>query len=138
MEQLIVNAAYFGGIFTRKGERCIRIDDPFSGRQWLPILGREVIVARKRVCSENYIPADCLPEAFVAGLPGWAVWYGRISRIQYVCMRDIPTDGIDLIRTWRSYVCRDGGRTFFTVPAGTTIIPGEPGSLHEAGHHWEV
>ena len=138
MKQLIINAESFGGVFPHKGEKCVQVNDPWSGRRWIPTNGREVVVARKRECSEAYVPAECLPQEFVAGLKDWQVWNGLSSGTPYVWMRDLPVDGIRLVKDWKSYANVDGGRNRFTVPAGTLVIPGEPGNLYESGHHWEV
>ena len=138
-QQLIINADMFGGVFAHKGERCVRVDDPFSGRRWIPVQGREVVVARQRHCSEGYIPAECLPQEFVATLPEWAVWRGQVSDRRYVWKHDLPDTGVRLVKDWHSYVCNGGdGISRFTVPAGTTVIAGTVGDPATAGYHWEV
>jgi len=137
-QQLIINADSFGGIYPHKGAKSVRVNDPFSGTRWIPVQGREVVVARQRHCSEGYVPVECLPQEFVATLKEWQVWHGLSSGTPYVWMRDLPVDGIRLTADWRTYASVDGGRNRFTVPAGTLVIPGEPGNLYESGHHWEV
>lgn len=138
MNQLIINANMFGGIFSRKGEKSVRVDDPFSGRQFVPVNGREVVVARQRRCSQRYVPAECLPQAFLETLKDWQIWIGQTGGY-FVWLRDLPATGIRLVKDWPSYVCNGGdGITRFTVPAGTVIIAGDSGNPHQAGYHWEV
>jgi len=138
MNQLIVNADMFGGIFSRKGEKAVRVDDPFSGRRWIPTNGRTVVVARQRFCSERFVPAECLPEEFLATLKEWQIWRGQVGG-RYVWEADLPASGVRLVKDWPSYVCNGGdGITRFTVPAGTVIIAGQSGNPSTAGYHWEV
>jgi hypothetical protein len=138
MDRLIVNADSFGGVFTHKGERCARIDDAWSGTRWIPVQGREVVVARQRHCSQGYVPAECLPEAFLATLPEWAVWRGQTSARLFVWKTDLPVDGIRLVRDWTTYVCDGPSINRFVVPAGPVIIHGESGCPAQAGYHWEI
>ena len=137
MNQLIVNADWFGGIFSRKGEKAVRVDDPFSGTRWTPVNGREVIVARQRHCSQGYVPAECLPEEFLATLKEWQIWIGQTGG-RFVWKHDLPETGVRLVADWRSYVCDGPSIARFTVPAGTVIIAGESGNPAQAGYHWEV
>jgi len=138
MQQLIINADMFDGIFPRKGEKSVRVNDPWSGTRWIPTNGRKVVVARQRHCSQGYVPAECLPQAFLETLKDWQIWIGQTGGY-FVWLRDLPATGIRLVKDWPSYVCNGGdGITRFTVPAGTLIIPGESGSPAQAGYHWEV
>jgi len=136
-QQLIINADSFGGIFSRKGQKSVRVNDPFSGTRWIPVQGREVVVARQRHCSEGYIPAECLPQDFVATLPEWEVWQGQTGG-RYVWKHDLPDTGVRLVADWQTYVCDGPGISRFTVPAGTTVIAGTVGDPATAGYHWEV
>ena len=138
MNKLIVNVECFAGVFSRKGRKCARIDDPFTGQRWIPTGNQDVIVARKRACSENYLPVECVPESIVATLKDWQIWHGISSGTPLVWMRDLPASGIRLTSDWHTYASVDGGRARFTVPAGTLVIPGEPGNLYESGWHWEA
>ena len=137
-QQLIINAESFGGVFSRKGEKSVRVDDPFSGTRWIPVYGREVVVARQRFCSERYVPAECLPEDFLATLKEWQIWRGQVGDRKFVWKSDLPASGVRLVKDWHSYEC-DGPSTHrFTVPAGTLVIAGDSGNAAQAGYHWEV
>ena len=136
MQQLIINADSFGGIYPRKGEKSVRIKSR-SGTRWIPVQDREVVVARQRHCSERYVPAECLPEDFLATLKEWQIWQGRTGG-HFVWKHDLPAAGIRLVKDWHSYEC-DGPSTHrFTVPAGTLVIAGDSGNPAQAGYHWEV
>lgn len=138
MQQLIINADMFGGIFPRKGQPSVRVEDQFSGTHWVPVQGRTVVVARQRHCSEGYIPAECLPQEFVATLKEWQIWLGQTGG-RYVWKHDLPEAGVRLVADWKSYVCNGAdGISRFTVPAGTVIIAGQSGCPAQAGYHWEV
>ena len=137
-QQLIINADSFGGIFPHKGEKSVRVTDPFSGTRWIPVQGREIVVARQRRCSEGYIPAECLPQEFVATLKEWQVWLGQTGNRRFVWKADLPATGVCLVKDWPSYECDGPSINRFVVPAGTTVIPGQSGSPAQAGYHWEV
>lgn len=138
MKQLIINAEFFGGIFPNKGKRSVRVNDPFSGRRWIPLNGRQVVVARQRRCSEGYIPAECLPQEFLQTLAPHQIWRGQTSDRKFVWKADLPAAGVRLVADWHSYECDGPDMYRFTVPAGTTIIPGGTGNAAQAGYHWEV
>jgi len=95
------------------------------------------VVARQRRCSEGFIPAECLPESFVATLKEWQIWLGHDGG-RYVWKTDLPAEGIRLVADWKSYVCDGPSIHRFTVPAGTLVIPGDSGNPSTAGYHWEV
>ena len=115
------------------------MDDPCTGRRWIPTNGRKVVVARRRFCSERYVPAECLPEEFLATLKEWQIWRGQVGEQRFVWKADLPSTGVRLVADWRSYVCNGAdGISRFTVPAGTVIIAGDSGNPSTAGYHWEV
>ena len=134
---LIVNTHSFGGIFPHKGEKCAKISS-WRGVRWIPLKGREVILARQRHCSQGYVPVECLDPAFLVSLEAHQIWRGQVGEQKFVWKRDFPADGVKLVRDWRT-VEHDGPNTYrFTVPKGTVIIPGDSGNPAQAGYHWEA
>ena len=136
---LIINKEFFGGVFPHKGKKCVRLNPSwrYDTVRWVPINGRELIVARQRTCSPGYVPAECLNPEFVRGLLPHQIWKGNAGGT-FVWKRDFPRSGVLLVKDWRTYACFGPSTEKFTVPAGTVIIGGDGGDAAQAGYHWEV
>ena len=137
---LVINKTRFGGIFPRKGEKCVRIDPDwrYGQTRWIPVKGREVVIAKQVLCSESYLPVDHIDPQDLAKIPEWKHWGALDGSGKQVWMRDLPIDGVRLAKDWRTYRCDGPSTDRFTVPAGTRIFSGDGGDATQAGYHWEA
>jgi hypothetical protein len=138
---LVINREFFGGIFPHKGEKCVRVDPRRPWREsvrWIPVRGREVIVARPVGCSQPYLPTDAVEPEDLAKIPSWKFWQAQNGAGQRVWMKDLPAEGVRLAKDWRTYECAGPSEEKFTVPAGTRIIAGDSGDAAQAGYHWQA
>ena len=133
---LIVNVSFFRGIFPRKGRRCARVELPWGETRWVPVDGRDVVVAKSVACSQSYLPVEVLAPDALVKLQSY-VWDGRMGG-KFVWMRDLPAEGVVLAKNWSTYECNGPSTSSFLVPAGTRILAGAAGTPAVAGHHWQV
>ena len=138
MRPLIIHHLRYGGQFPHKGKKCVKIKPSYDreNAKWIPINGRPVVIATTISCSDDYLPAHCVPKNVVSNLPKHRVWIGHAGGGPFVWLRDLPEEGIVLEADW-SHTVHNGPNMYRTVVRyGTRIFAGSTGAAEFPGYVW--
>lgn len=137
MKRLFIRKDDFLGIFPRKGEKCLKLRDSviLHGRsvRWLPIDGRDIVLADQWWTSKHYVHADAVADG---AIPSSACRPGQQSAA-LVWVADCP-DGVLLGRDYRITVHAGASCWQSTIPAGSRIYACDSGSPRQTATWWVV